>query len=142
MVERERTWTVSASFASAAGRSQQSTTRFPVRFFLVHVDPDVTEAAARKHAKEYGHTTTILRDTQHRLVKHTGVQRTPEAVVITPDGQIAYRGRIDNWYGDVGRKRPRPTKHELAEAIAAVLAGREVQVKRTDAIGCFVPTID
>ena len=64
---------------------------------------------------------------------------TPEAVVITPDGEIAYRGRIDNWFGDIGRKRPAPTRHELKDAVTAVLAGQPVPVPRTEAVGCLLP---
>lgn len=112
----------------------------PVRFYLVHVDPDVTADAARKHSEEYGHTCPVIRDPEHFLVRHTGVDITPEAAVIDRSGHIVYRGRIDNWYGDVGRKRPLgPTRHDLRDAIAAVLSGREVKVKRTQAVGCNIP---
>ncbi len=111
-----------------------------VRFCLVHVDPDVTTADARNHAEEYGHTCPVIRDPEHFLVKHTGVDITPEAAVIDRAGDIVYRGRINNWYGEVGRKRPLgPTRHELRDAIAAVLSGQEIKVKRTQAVGCNIP---
>ena len=112
----------------------------PVRFYLVHVDPDVTLDAARKHAEEYGHTCPVIRDPDHVLVRHTGVDITPEAAVINRSGDIVYRGRINNWYGDVGRKRPLgPTRHDLRDAIEAVLSGQEIKVKRTQAVGCNIP---
>ncbi len=112
----------------------------PVRFCLVHVDPDVTADAARKHAQEYGHTCPVIRDPDHVLVKHTGVDITPEAAVLDRAGDIVYRGRINNWYGEVGRKRPLgPTRHELRDAIAALLSDKEIQVKRTQAVGCNIP---
>ena len=114
----------------------------PVQFFLVHVDPDVTDAAAKKHAEDYGHVCPVIRDPKHLLVKHTGIDKTPEAVVVDRKGELVYRGRINNWYGDLGRKRVEPSKHELRDAIQAVLAGREVKVKRTEAVGCFVPPVN
>lgn len=111
----------------------------PVRFYLVHVDPDVTLDAARKHAEDYGHTCPVIRDPEHILVRHTGADITPEAALIDASGDIVYRGRINNWYGDVGRKRPLgPTRHDLRDAIAAVLSGQEIQVKRTQAVGCNI----
>jgi Redoxin len=110
----------------------------PVRFYLVHVDPDLTAAAARKHAEEYHHTCAVIRDPEHFLVDRTGVTITPEAALIDSTG-IVYRGRINNWYGDVGRKRPLgPTRHDLRDAIAAVLSGQEIKVKRTEAVGCSI----
>ncbi len=118
---------------------QKDHAKDPVNFYLVHVDPDLTAEDASKHAKEYGHTGLVIRDLKHLLVKHTGIRVTPEAVILGPSRELLYRGRIDNWYGDVGRKRPSATKHELRDAIKAVLAGQEIKIKRTDAVGCDLP---
>lgn len=113
----------------------------PARFFLVHVDPDVTADVARAHAADYGHQSPVLLDHEHALVGHTGVTVTPEVAVVVGDGEVVYRGRIDNWYGDLGRKRPKPTRHELRDALEAVFAGAEVEVPRTEAVGCYVPDL-
>ena len=110
-----------------------------VRFFLVHVDPQVTREAAAAHALDYGFEVPILLDPTQELVAETGATITPEAVVLTPSGEMAYRGRIDNWYAQLGRKRRFPTQHDLRDAIDAVLAGEPVETARTQAVGCFVP---
>ena len=49
-----------------------------------------------------------------------------------------YRGRIDDRFVDLGLERPSPTRRDLAEAIAAVLAGKPVDQPRTQAVGCFI----
>jgi peroxiredoxin len=116
-------------------------TRQRVRFYAVHVDPDLTAAAARKHAEEYRLTCPILIDAKHRLVKATGATITPEAAVLTPDGKVAYRGRIDDTYLELGRRRVEPGKRDLRDALAAVLAGRPVKEARTTAIGCPIPDL-
>ena len=72
-------------------------------------------------------------------MRRTGVTISPEAALVVRGGELAYRGRIDNWYGDLGRKRPRPTRFELRDALDAVLAGRPVLVPRAEAVGCFIP---
>ena len=113
----------------------------PLDFYLVHVDPDVTVEAARSHAADFGLSWAILMDPAHELVSTVGVTVTPEAVVILPDSTVAYRGRIDNWYGDLGAKRPRATRHELRAALDAVLEGRPVPEARTEAVGCYIPEI-
>lgn len=51
---------------------------------------------------------------------------------------MLYQGRIDNWFGDLGKKRPQPTRHDLRDAIHALLAGAEVVEARTVAIGCSI----
>jgi hypothetical protein len=108
----------------------------PVRFFLVHVDPGLDAAAARRHAAEFGLAGPILVDGDHALARAVGASVTPEAAVIGSAGRVLYRGRIDDWFGDVGKKRPGPTRHDLRDAIAAVLAGRPVAEPRTQAVGC------
>lgn len=115
--------------------------RQPVRFFIIHVDPDLTPKAAGDHAKTYGFTCPVLIDTKHRLVKTTGATITPEAVVLTPDGKIAYRGRIDDTYIELGKRRVEPNRRDLREALTAVLAGQPVKEPRTKAIGCPIPDL-
>lgn len=110
----------------------------PLRFYLVHVDPDTTVAKAREHAREYGLAGSLILDPEHKLVVETGATITPEAVVITVDGKIAYRGRIDNLYGGLGRKRLEATRHELRDVLRAVLGGREVESAGEEAVGCLI----
>ena len=113
----------------------------PVRFYAVHVDPELTPAGARKHAEEYGLTCPVLIDVKHRLVKATGATITPEAAVLTPDGKLAYRGRIDDTYVELGKRRVEPGQRDLRDALAAVLTGRPVKQARTMAVGCPIPEL-
>ena len=43
-----------------------------VRFFLVHVDPDINREEAARHRRDYGYAVPVLRDPEHVLVRHTG----------------------------------------------------------------------
>jgi hypothetical protein len=112
-----------------------------VRFFVVHVDPELTPAAAAAHAKTWKLTSPLLLDSKHRLVKLTGVTVTPEVAVVLPDGTLAYRGRIDDIYTDLGTRRAEPTRRDLREALTAVLKGQPVREARTKALGCFIPDL-
>lgn len=115
--------------------------RDEIAFWLVHVDPDVTPERARAHVREYGIACGVLLDPAHQLVRRAGVTITPEAVVVTRDGEVAYRGRIDNAYGGLGARRAEVSRRDLREAIAAVLAGRPPDPARTEAIGCLIPEL-
>jgi hypothetical protein len=62
---------------------------------------------------------------------------TPEAALYSPAGRV-YRGRIDDWYVDVGRSRRQATQHDLRLRIDAALAGRPMTPAETEAVGCFI----
>jgi hypothetical protein len=110
----------------------------PLRFFVVHVDPGLTPEAAAQHAKTWKLTCPVLLDSKHQLVKLTGATITPETAVVLPDGTLAYRGRIDDCYIALGKRRAEPNQHDLREALTAILQGRPVAEPRTKAIGCFI----
>jgi hypothetical protein len=74
-------------------------------------------------------------------VAATGVTTTPEVAVVTADGRIAYRGRIDDRYPRIGVDRQAPTRRDLRAALAAVLADQPVPTPRTTAVGCAIPEL-
>jgi peroxiredoxin len=107
--------------------------------FVVHADPDVTLEQAKKHAKDYGLSCPVLLDPTHVLVKKAGVKMAPEVAVLGPDCKVLYRGRIDDWYVDYGKRRGEPTQRDLRNAMDAVLQGKAVATPTTKVIGCYLP---
>jgi hypothetical protein len=112
-----------------------------LRFYVVYVDPDLTTPEARKHAASFGYRCPVVLDRRHQLVAATGVTTTPEVAVVTADGRVAYRGRIDDRNPQLGVRRQAPTQRDLQRALEAVLAGKEVPMPRTTAIGCVIPPL-
>src|SRR5712692_7761401 len=110
-----------------------------VLFRLVYVNPAEDTGAIREHmtAFAYAGAAEAIRDPKHSLVRFVGATITPEAVVYA-GGRVAYRGRIDDRYVDLGLERPAATTHDLADALAAVLAGKPVPHPTTQAVGCFI----
>jgi hypothetical protein len=109
-----------------------------VAFYLVHADRELTDAAAKKHAADYGFTCPVLIDRKHELVRRVGATVTPEAVVIGTGGEVRYRGRIDDLYIALGKRQFDTTTHDLRNALDAVVAGKPVAVPRTAAVGCTI----
>jgi len=135
---------VSNSYAPEIDRIAVAYAARGVRLTLVHVDPSLDSKEAARHASEYGldrHTSIVI-DRKHRLVAATGATITPEAAVITPAGEVAYRGRINDLYADLGDKRAAPSEHNLRDALDAVLAGQPVPTSRTEPIGCLIEPLD
>jgi hypothetical protein len=112
----------------------------PLDFYLVHVDPDVGPEAVRAHAREYGLRQTLLLDPHQRLAGALGITCTPEVAVVTPGGELSYRGRIDDRYRALGRRRPEPTRSDLRLHLTAMLEpGPPPPPVRTEAVGCLLP---
>lgn len=112
-----------------------------VSFWLVYADRDTTTEAIRKHLKEYQYPLAALRDPQHALVKQARATRTPECAVFDPSGKLVYHGRIDDRYVAFGKMRPKPTTHDLEDAIEAVLQRRAPKASFVPAIGCNIPDL-
>jgi hypothetical protein len=110
-----------------------------VSFWLVHSDPRETVPLIREHAREFHLTIPEARDPSHYLARLSEAEVTPSAAVFTRDGRLVYHGRIDDRVADLQRERPTPTRRDLAEALDAVLAGREVPNAVTPAVGCSIP---
>ncbi len=107
----------------------------------VCVDPDLDAEAHASHAREYQLTYPVIRDPKARLAAAFEATVTPEAVVIDDQNLVRYRGRIDDQYADRRVKTTNPQTHELRDAIAAVLASREVAVPEAKAVGCPIPEL-
>ena len=113
-----------------------------VAFWLVYPDPDETIETIERHVEEYRHPGRAVRDPGHDLVRLVQATVTPEAAVFSADGELVYRGRIDDRFVAFGKTRAAPTSHDLIDALEATLAGEPIRTPRTRAIGCFIPSLD
>lgn len=130
---------ISNSYAPEIHRLCDAYAKQGVAFYVVYADPYLPRADVAKHHREYGYRCAGLVDVTHELVDHTGVTMTPEAAVILPTGELVYRGRINDLYIDFGKARYAPTTHDLKDVLEAIVQGRAVSARFTDAIGCHIP---
>jgi peroxiredoxin len=112
-----------------------------VACYAVHCDASMTAETAKRHADEYGLQIEIMLDPEQLLATYAKVRVTPEAVVASAEGKILYRGRIDNRYSQDGKRRDKPTAHDLESALDAVIGGAEPTVKEMAAFGCPLPKL-
>jgi thiol-disulfide isomerase/thioredoxin len=112
-----------------------------IAFTLVYPVKTDTPAVIREHVKKFGYAMPVVRDTGQELVAHTAVTVTPEVAVIGAGGQVLYRGRIDDRYVDFGKERPHPTDRTLERVLDAIVQGKPVPVRATQAVGCFLPDL-
>ena len=108
-----------------------------VKFFGVYASESAAEIAT--HRKDYALPFPGLQDANGALAKRAGATRVPEAAVFSADGELVYRGRINDRAVKLGVTRPVARKHDLRLALEAVLAGRKPEQKFTDVVGCYLP---
>jgi hypothetical protein len=110
-------------------------------FWLVYPDSSEPAEKIRQHEREYNYKLPALRDPQRVLVKLAQARVTPEVAVFDTSRHLAYHGRIDDWYQDLGRARRAPTTHELEDAIQAVLSGHTPPAS-APGVGCFISDLE
>src|SRR5205814_9359828 len=110
-----------------------------IGFLGIHADPAVSAEAARKHAGEYRLGFPIVLDPAQELARKVGATVVPSAVLLSPTGEVLYRGRIDDRYALDGKRRDEPRSRDLRQAIEAVLAGKSPPARETRAFGCPLP---
>ncbi|HXP85722.1 MAG TPA: redoxin domain-containing protein [Bryobacteraceae bacterium] len=110
---------------------------------LVYEDVQTDASAVRKHMTDFQYRGfTGFMDLDRKVSAKVNATVTPEAVVLDRAGKVRYRGRIDNFYADLGKPRRQATVHDLRDALDAVLAGRTVAVPETHAVGCYIVSPD
>ncbi len=108
-----------------------------VSFLGVDANEQDGPVAIGHFAERHGLPFPILKDVGNGLADRLGAERTPEVFVLDRSRSIVYRGRVDDQYA-IGIHRPSPTRHDLIEALDAVLAGRPVATARTEVVGCKI----
>ena len=113
-----------------------------IQITLVHVDPDLSTADAIRHAADYSLKPPIVIDRKHQLVKASKAKVTPQTAVFSSKGQLVYTGRLNNQWADYGKRRAKPTEHNLRDTLEALLNGKPAPKSHTIAVGCYIPELE
>ena len=106
---------------------------------LVYEDVDFDDGRLRTHLSEYGYRDIpAMIDRDRSIARRAGATITPQAVLRDSQGNVRYRGRIDNRYEYLGKPRRVVTDRTLENAVNAVLAGKAVASPETPALGCHI----
>ena len=95
----------------------------------------ITEIAA--YARRHKIAFPILKDLGNKIVDELGAVRTPEIFVLDFKRRIRYQGRIDDQYS-VGVIRGFAKREFLADAVNALLAGRNPRRSYMEPVGCHI----
>ncbi len=83
----------------------------------------------------------LIKDVGNAIADQFGARRTPEAFVLDTKRVVRYQGRIDDQYGlgnSSGYAQTKVRTRMLADALEALLAGKEVERPVVEATGCLI----
>ena len=95
--------------------------------------PEDSFPEMQRRAQTKGFPFDYLYDETQDVARTLGSTRTPEVFLFDESRRLVYHGAIDD-----NRDERGVTQHYLRDAIEAVLAGREPDVKETPPVGCTV----
>ena len=97
-----------------------------------------TPATIAAFKEKYALPFTCIGDATHTWVNRLGATITPEVVVADTSHTAIYRGRIDNTFADLGKRRRVITEHDLADILNALKNEKPPVFRQTQAIGCII----
>jgi len=95
-------------------------------------DDAFDKLAARWRERGYGFP--YLHDEAQDVARAFGAVCTPDIFVFDRDRRLAYRGRIDDSWKDESRV----TRRELADALDALVAGKQPSREQRPSMGCSI----
>jgi len=96
--------------------------------------PEDAYAEMVKRAKEVGYRFPYVVDATSDVARAFGASHTPEAFLFDAHGRLVYHGAVDD-----DAQHPQAVKsHWLADAVAAVAAGKPVATAETKSLGCGI----
>ena len=110
------------------------------KFEFIGVFPNrlSTPATIAAFKEKYALPFTCIGDATHTWVNRLGATVTPEAVVIDTSNTAIYRGRIDNTFADLGKRRRVITERDLANVLNTLKDEKPLSFRQTQAIGCII----
>lgn len=88
-------------------------------------------------ANEIEVTFPFIKDSDQSLADSWKISRTAEVVLVNPQNDVLYRGRVDDQYAP-GITRSKTTREDLALAIDSALEGDIPEIAVTEPVGCKI----
>ena len=109
--------------------------RFPdISFIGIHSNQNEETTQAESHFEKAKLPFAVLQDTGNRWADTYGAFKTPHLFLINSQGEVVYRGGVDD-----SRHAENASRHYLADALEAVESGRHPSVQETRTLGCVIP---
>lgn len=111
-----------------------------IDFELVFPNPKSSDISSiSEYMTKYNLICPYIIDKRRKMTHKYDVKITPEIILLDKQiNRILYRGKLDNQYEGLGKKRTIITEHYLEQALDQVIKGETVTIPYTEPIGCFL----
>lgn len=97
-------------------------------------DSEDSLEAMKAHAKKMGYNYPYLIDKNSTLANAFGAKTTPHIYLFNKQKKLVYKGAIDDNYQDATKVK----ENYLLDAIDQMVAGKEILITQSKAIGCSI----
>ena len=97
-----------------------------------------TDASVAAYRKKFEIPFPVSADSDQSKATELGATIVPEVFVYDSKDKLIYRGRIDDAFVAIGKRRPKAHRHDLKLALAALLSKSPVPVSQTKPVGCAI----
>lgn len=87
---------------------------------------------------EYKIVFPLYIDGRKKLSAYLKATVTPEVVLLNDNGSVIYRGAIDDWVVELGKKKMKATNEYLRKAVFQYLHQQPIAIKKVTPKGCLI----
>ena len=109
-----------------------------IRFAAVFPAANTTEKSLQAYVEKYKFPLKAILDPGQARARALKATIVPEVFVFDRNEKLIYRGRIDDRFAAVGKRRPLTRTHDLADVLRALSASETIEPRKTKAIGCAI----
>lgn len=111
-----------------------------VEFIGLFPDGILSDSETRAaFSKKYGLSFPLQLDSGQLFTRKFHAEITPEVVVVNNETEtILYRGKVDNSFASLGKRRTVVTEYYLRNALESWMAGKKILLSETQPVGCII----
>ena len=109
-----------------------------IRFTAIFPAANITEKSLQAYVEKYKFPLKAILDPGQARARALKATIVPEVFVFDQNEKLIYRGRIDDRFAAVGKRRPLTRTHDLADVLRALSASETIEPRKTKAIGCAI----
>ena len=97
-----------------------------------------TEVSVAAYREKFEIPFPVSADPEQTKATELGAAIVPEVFVYDAKDTLIYRGRIDDAFAAIGKRRPKTHTHDLKRTLTALLNGDPILISQTTPVGCAI----
>ncbi len=112
-----------------------------IGFLAICCEPSTNADGPGLLSREFDFAFPTLFDPRQIVARQAGVHAVPEAVMLAPDGQILYRGRVTKPEETPGLLQTAAARYDLEDAVRSIDLEELPAIRSTGVEGCELPSL-